>query len=196
MGQCPRVDRKVSAGKATADTRRRDFPRLCKAASSAHDGGMAFARFLSGVRVLVAHNNVALREAVQCWLELCGAEVFAAESSVAALRLLSKHRPNVLLAGMRLQDDDGCSLMRRVRGFQDDEMRRIPAIAFTADDQFATQAVEAGFDLHMTTTGDPMMMANAIFELARGRAQTTVPVSRKWTDSPRSLCEERTDFGS
>jgi signal transduction histidine kinase/ActR/RegA family two-component response regulator len=105
---------------------------------------------LDGVAVLVVDDDLATREAVAEYLTACRAEVVTAASAAQAMEVLGRQRVDVLLADIGMPDEDGYSLIRRIRAL-DDETALVPAAALTAfaRDEDRRQALEAGFQLHL-----------------------------------------------
>jgi CheY-like chemotaxis protein len=78
-----------------------------------------------------------------------GARVTTAESAREAFEQLSGDSADVLVSDIGMPDEDGYSLIRRVRLLPGNR-GRIPAIALTAYAHPAdrVQAIEAGFQMH------------------------------------------------
>lgn len=111
------------------------------------------------------------RELIACVLEQFGANVYQADAPGAALQVISEHTPDVIISDIAMPGEDGYSLMRRVRTLRGEEPRNIPAIALTAftrrEDR--ARALGAGFDLHIGKPLDPVLLVNAVRELAGQR---------------------------
>jgi CheY-like chemotaxis protein len=78
------------------------------------------------------------------------AEVFAASSASEAFALVKRERPHLLISDIAMPEEDGYTLMRRVRALPVEEGGRTPSIAVTAYAGRAdrARAIEAGFDAH------------------------------------------------
>jgi CheY-like chemotaxis protein len=63
-------------------------------------------------------------------------------------------RPDVEVSDIGMPDEDGYSLIRRVRSL-DAELRHVPAVALSAlaSEEHRAQALSAGFDLHLAKPG-------------------------------------------
>jgi PAS domain S-box-containing protein len=152
------------------------------AGDAARAGAPAAMPSLHGVRVLVVDDEPDARELVQRVLRRCGADVSVAGSAAAAAEALPHVRPDVLLSDIGMPDEDGYSLIRRVRALPPDLGGATPAVALTA---FARaedrdRALDAGFQLHVTKPVEPAALARAVAELAGrsggdGRDPTPVP---------------------
>src|SRR3954467_6292092 len=85
---------------------------------------------LDGVRVLVVEDDEDTREVLTLGLELQGAEVRGVGSADAALRAVKEFSPHVILSDIGLPDEDGLSLIRKLRQLPASS-GRIPAAAVT-----------------------------------------------------------------
>ena len=70
---------------------------------------------LRGMRLLVVDDDADNREMLAMTLEQCGARVATAGSAAEAMRILEEERPQVLISDIGLPDEDGFSLMRKIR---------------------------------------------------------------------------------
>jgi PAS domain S-box-containing protein len=122
---------------------------------------------LTGARVLVVDDSQATREVAQAILQAHGAEVILAASAAEALGQLASQRPQVLLADIEMPDEDGYSLLRRIRALPDSTLAAIPAAAVTACARPADrwQALAAGFQLHLAKPAAPQELALAVLHL-------------------------------
>jgi CheY-like chemotaxis protein/anti-sigma regulatory factor (Ser/Thr protein kinase) len=122
---------------------------------------------LTGVRVLLVDDEADTRELIAFILDCHGAEVSTVASAAEALQALMQSKPDVLLSDIGMPDMDGYRLIRQIRTLQPDRGGRIPAIALTAyagefDQQ---QALEAGFQKHVSKPVEPNELACAIANL-------------------------------
>jgi CheY-like chemotaxis protein len=107
---------------------------------------------LAGLVVMVVDDNVEARELVSELLELAGAQVVLAGSAPEALNILERVQPDVLVADIGLPDEDGYSLLKKVRALPPERGGRVPAVALTG---FTRQedrqlAESAGFQRHLS----------------------------------------------
>ena len=77
---------------------------------------------------------------------------------------MTNRRPDVLVSDIGMPDEDGYSLIRRVRQMPADATRKLPAIALTAyaRQQDAEAAIGAGFDCHLPKPVAPAELIKAI----------------------------------
>jgi len=97
------------------------------------------------------------------------ATVLTASSVRQALEMLERERIDILLADIAMPDEDGYSLIRRVRASATVAMASIPAAALTsfARDEDRQQALEAGFQVHLVKPVDPHRLIETIAILRR-----------------------------
>jgi hypothetical protein len=121
---------------------------------------------LDGLRVLVVEDDAPVREAVTSFLEHYGAAVTPVASVAAAMLAIEREPPDVLLADLSMPDEDGYSLIRRVRALPPDRGGRTPAAAFTAHTRPEDQArvLQAGFQFHLSkpVDGDHLLAVVAL----------------------------------
>ncbi|PYP82425.1 MAG: hybrid sensor histidine kinase/response regulator [Blastocatellia bacterium AA13] len=124
---------------------------------------------LDGLRVLVVDDELDARELVATLLKQCGAKVKAVSSAQEAFGLLKGGGwlPAVLVSDIGMPDEDGYTLIRRIRELAPDEGGQIPAIALTAYGQPTDRirALSAGFQMHMPKPVDPAELASVIKSL-------------------------------
>jgi signal transduction histidine kinase/ActR/RegA family two-component response regulator len=151
------------------------------------NGATAYANGgLDGTTVLVVDDDLATREAVAEYLTACRAEVITAGSAAEAMEVLARRRVHVMLADIGMPDEDGYSLIRRIRALKSD-LARLPAAALTAfaRDEDRRQALDAGFQVHLAKPIDPQALVTAVARLRRAPAQpAAVAASGNGNDSP------------
>ena len=101
-------------------------------ASLAHRERLAGGANLNGLRVLVVDDEVDTRQLLKTALSKQGARVSTAPSATAALRLISRVKPDVLISDIGMPGVDGYELMRRVRLLPKARGGAVPAVALTA----------------------------------------------------------------
>jgi CheY-like chemotaxis protein len=126
------------------------FPVLpAYAAGSSSTGDSHVTPILSGVRVLVVDDDAETRLLLSEALTVIGAQVTTAKSAREAFEELTTHGADVLVSDVGMPDEDGLSLMRRIRSLPEGPSR-IPAIALTAYARPSdrAQAMEAGYEMY------------------------------------------------
>jgi CheY-like chemotaxis protein len=123
-----------------------------------------------GVGILLVDDDAVSRQVLSEMLAFRGAEVRAVPSASAALAAIGERVPDVVLCDIVMPDEDGYSLIRRIRSLPADQGGRVPAVAVTA---LATRAdrkraLAAGFQLHLAKPAPIAALCDAI-RRARGR---------------------------
>ncbi|HYO76747.1 MAG TPA: response regulator, partial [Thermoanaerobaculia bacterium] len=118
---------------------------------------------LRGVRVLAVDDIEDARMMIRVALERAGATVAIAATAAEAFALVESFRPDVLLSDIAMPDEDGYSLLRRIR----ETGSEIPAIALTAYvGKEASEAAEAaGYKRHLAKPVDPAGIVKAVAEV-------------------------------
>ncbi len=112
---------------------------------------------LASTKILVVDDEDEAREVLTAILEQAGATVVPADSAERALELLCTQRPNALVSDIGMPGKSGYDLIRLVRALEDEELRRLPAIALTALARAADriQALSSGFSAHVAKPVEP-----------------------------------------
>ena len=101
--------------------------------------------------------------------------VETARSAAEGFELFKRFRADVLVSDIGMPDEDGFSLIRRIRALPLAEGSRIPALALTAfaRESDRSQALRAGFTAHVGKPVEPEVLASAVSNLAviRRRAE-------------------------
>lgn len=123
---------------------------------------------IEGVKVLVVDDEPDSRALVKRLLEDAHAVVTAAGSAREAFELLPTVRPDVLVSDIGMPDEDGYSLIRRVRALSAELGGETPAVAVTAyaraEDRL--HAMRAGFQQHISKPLEPAILLAVVASLA------------------------------
>lgn len=87
---------------------------------------------LAGLRILLVDDEPEAREVISTILTQTGAEVATAASVREALYLVDQWKPLVLISDIGMPNEDGYSLIRKLRQLPAEAGGQIPAIALTA----------------------------------------------------------------
>lgn len=119
------------------------------------------AKSLAGLRILVVEDDTDARELVCAVLADVGAVVECASSVAEGLDAFSRFIPELLVSDIAMPEEDGYSLMRRVRALDASAGGAIPAIAVSAftRPEDRVEALAAGFSLHV---GKPVLPADLV----------------------------------
>jgi len=119
---------------------------------------------IEGARIVIVDDDRAAREVMTAALTQAGAEVRVCDNVSDAYSAVAEWRPNIVISDLAMPNEDGYSLIRRIR----DDGNGIPAVAITAyarpEDQAKVRA--AGFQRHMSKPFDPAELVRVVRELA------------------------------
>jgi CheY-like chemotaxis protein len=106
---------------------------------------------LYGLKILVVDDDVDTRELIEWVLKRVGAEVTSVGSAREALEVLEREKPHVLVSDIAMPEEDGYTLLKKIRALPPERGGRIPAIALTAHSlvQDRLQSLRAGFQSHV-----------------------------------------------
>jgi CheY-like chemotaxis protein len=122
---------------------------------------------LNGVHVLIVEDDADSRNVLSVLLQGLGALVEAVSSAREAYERLNLRRPDVLVSDIGMPEEDGYSLIRRVR--QTSNSSSVPAIALTAyaREQDADAALASGYNRHLPKPVEPADLIRAIKSVTR-----------------------------
>ncbi len=150
---------------------RRDTPLMERVHPSTNLGNISFKcpPQLVGLRVLIVDDESDTRDLLRAVMERCGCEVTTLGSAAEALAALQQTNPDVLISDIGMPEEDGYTLIRKVRALPTDRGGRTPAIALTAyaraEDR--VRALMAGFQVHVPKPVEPMELAAVVASLTR-----------------------------
>ena len=124
---------------------------------------------LPPLEILVVDDEADARDLLTLLLESRGARTRAVASTLEALDAIAQRKPDVLLADLGMPDEDGLSLIRRLRAREREQQQvRLPAIAVTAYASGGDRedAIAAGYDWHVAKPIDPNDLTRAILKVA------------------------------
>jgi len=122
---------------------------------------------LSQLQILVVEDDHDTRDFIAMVLEQAGASVTAVASVSEAICYLDQRQPDLLISDIGMPIASGYELIRQLRQRENQKDTHIPAIALTAyartEDQM--QAIEAGFEMHLSKPIEPEELLSAIAQL-------------------------------
>jgi PAS domain S-box-containing protein len=123
---------------------------------------------LEGVTVLAVDDKLDSLDLVSAVLTRRGAHVFTCLTANEGLAMLKRERPDVVLADIEMPGQDGLTFIRRIRALAPSEGGRVPAAALTAyaSSNDRTQALLAGFNMHVPKPVQPDELAAVVSRLA------------------------------
>ncbi|MBD2777929.1 response regulator [Iningainema tapete] len=123
----------------------------------------------NGLRLLVVDDNVDSLELITAIFETLNTQVMTATLAHNVLTMITEFQPHVLISDISMPDEDGYSLIRKIRAHKDPQVQKIPAIALTgiAYQTSLTQAIDAGFTTYLTKPFDPDNLITVVANLAQ-----------------------------
>ena len=114
-------------------------------------------REIEGLRVLVVDDEPDALELIRTLLESCKIVVKTASNAADAFHIVRSMKIDAMVSDIAMPEEDGLSLIRRVRALSRDEGGRIPAVALTAYARLEdrTKALRAGFNSHVAKPVEP-----------------------------------------
>ncbi|MBA3352419.1 MAG: response regulator, partial [Blastocatellia bacterium] len=113
------------------------------------------------------------REVLELFLQQSGAGVSSADSAKSAFEMLAgyaNHLPDVIISDLAMPDEDGYSLLTRIRQMPATLGGAIPAIALSAFTTIESKqkALESGFQIYSTKPFEPDKLIEDILKLTSG----------------------------
>jgi len=112
---------------------------------------------LVGVRALFVDDEADVRELITMMLAQSGAEVRTVASATEALAACDEWQPDILIADIGMPEEDGYTLMKKLRARESEHGGHIPAIALTAyrrpEDRL--RALSVGYESHVSKPVEP-----------------------------------------
>ena len=120
-------------------------------------------------KYLVVEDHDDARDLVACVLDAAGAEVTTAASTREALEGIAVTMPDLLLADLGLPDEDGYTLLQRIRAIP--TLDTLPAVALTAYARASDRerALAAGFLDYIIKPVDPQELVKVIVSVIEAR---------------------------
>jgi signal transduction histidine kinase len=133
-------------------------------------GGIAVAYNLSlaGIRVLAVDDEADARDLLNAVLSQCNADVKVVATARDAILAIADWKPDVIISDIGMSEEDGYSLIRKIRALSPQNGGRIPAAALTAyaRSEDRLKALSAGFQTHVTKPVDPSELVAVVASLA------------------------------
>lgn len=123
---------------------------------------------LEGIGVLLVDDDELIRVSLQRLLESRCATVRAVGSASEAIAAFREEKPDVIVSDIGMPEENGHSLIRRLRALELPGAARVPAVALTghrrAEDR--REAIRAGFQIHVSKPVDPEELVTIIATFA------------------------------
>ncbi len=123
---------------------------------------------LADLRVLLVDDEADSRELLNLVLDLCGAQVTTANSAAEAFGAFQREKFDIIVSDIGMPEEDGFSLISRIRNLPNERGGDVPAIALTAyaRSEDRVQALRAGFQMHVAKPVEPSELAVVVANLA------------------------------
>ncbi|HEX8564463.1 MAG TPA: ATP-binding protein [Pyrinomonadaceae bacterium] len=123
---------------------------------------------LHGLRIVVVDDERDARELLRSLLTTYGAEVTICTSSGEAFEAVRREKPDLLVSDIGMPDEDGYSLIAKIRRLPETEGGKTPAIALTAFARIEDRihALSQGFQMFVPKPVEPNELIAAIRSLA------------------------------
>jgi CheY-like chemotaxis protein len=120
-----------------------------------------------GLKVMVVDDDADTCEIVGVVLEQAGAEVRTCLSAGEALTAMDSWVPDLLVSDIGMPDEDGYTLIRKVRARKTEEGGDVVAVALTAHgrQEDRIKALSAGFQVHMGKPVEPSQLVTVVASL-------------------------------
>jgi PAS domain S-box-containing protein len=129
---------------------------------------------LRDLKILVVDDEPDARALLSRLLKGSQANVHCVSSAAEALRLIEEQPPDVLVSDIGMPDEDGYSLIRKVRRMTNERARNLPAVAVTAyaRSEDRSRAVLSGYQMHIAKPVEAAELIAMVASLA-GRVEPT-----------------------
>ena len=123
---------------------------------------------LADLRVLLVDDDQDTLQVLSVMLADSGAKVQVAASAAEALEILEWYRPDVLVSDLAMPNEDGYSLIAKIRSLETEKEGQLPAVALTSHTRIEerARALSAGFNMFVPKPIEPTELVSAIANLA------------------------------
>ncbi|WP_416676755.1 ATP-binding response regulator [Egbenema bharatensis] len=127
---------------------------------------------LQGLRIVLVDDELDTREFLSFLLRQHNAEVQSFEAADSAFTAFAEWPADILISDIGMPQEDGYSLLRRIRKLPTDQGGTVPAIALTAyaREEDRQKALDAGFQSHLAKPVNSTELLNTILHLTRNQS--------------------------
>ncbi|BAY93056.1 MULTISPECIES: hybrid sensor histidine kinase/response regulator [unclassified Tolypothrix] len=124
---------------------------------------------LNNVQLLVVDDDTDTRLFLSAALQQSGATVRSVSSVNEAMLAIQEYPPEILISDIGMPEEDGYTLIRKVKMLEAERGGQIPAIALTAyaREEDSTEAIAAGFHMYASKPIEPAKLINMIIKLLK-----------------------------
>jgi len=123
---------------------------------------------LTDLSVMFVDDDADSRYLFSLVLDACGAKVMTANSASEAFEMIKREKFDVVISDIGMPDEDGFSLIGKIRDLPNEQGGTVPAIALTAyaraEDR--VQMLRSGFQMHLAKPVEPAELVAAVANLA------------------------------
>lgn len=129
------------------------------------------ALLLEGLQVLIVDDDVDTVDLFSIVLKAQGAEVCGATSSAEAIAIANQHYPDLLISDIRLSDEDGYTLLRKMKLLATTVEKQLSAVAITGllREEDCSKIVSEGFQTYLSKPTDIDLLIEVVAGLAGRR---------------------------
>ena len=131
------------------------------------------AKRLNGIHALIVDDEADARELIMFILAEHGASVTTAASVSEAVEKFHAINPDLIISDIEMPDEDGFSLIEKLRDFNEREQKKIPAIALTAHARPSERlkVLSAGYQMHLAKPVEPAELIAVVANFANWNKQ-------------------------
>jgi CheY-like chemotaxis protein len=134
-------------------------------------------QWLSELKVVVVEDDFDTLDLVVSILCGCGAQVAAVTNVREAIRIVESWNPDLLLSDIGLPDEDGLSLIRKLRTRPDTADLCAVAVSAYSSQENVREALSAGFHAYITKPFDATHLAELLSQIFKHRSATHAETS-------------------
>jgi CheY-like chemotaxis protein/two-component sensor histidine kinase len=123
---------------------------------------------LQGLNILIVDDDHDGRYMMETLLSMYGAETLTAASVAEAFLKIETKTPDLVISDIEMPGEDGFSLIKKLTAFNENQKRKIPAVALTghAGQEEKLKVLKAGFQVHLAKPIEPEELLVVIANLA------------------------------
>ncbi|HEY9661434.1 MAG TPA: response regulator [Allocoleopsis sp.] len=126
-----------------------------------------------GIQALIVDDLVDTRDLLGIILNLHGIATTCVTSVREALEVYQSLKPDIVISGIAMPEEDGLSLIRHIRALKPEEGGQVPAIAITASsvEEIRLAALEAGFQAFLSQPVDIDELIEVVAKVVKSHRQ-------------------------
>jgi PAS domain S-box-containing protein len=135
-------------------------------------GPMTVSTALAGMRILAVDDHEDTLDLLEALLSQESAIVCRCRSAAEALQSVKEFEPDVLVADIAMPDEDGCSLLQKIRANPGKPLRAIAVTACVREED-QRRILDAGFDLYLPKPLAPEVLIKALSQISVARSASS-----------------------